>query len=510
MLALALLFLWRVIFSWSVNLIPDECSYWAWSRHLDWSYFDNSGMVAYLIRLSTEILGDQTPFSVRLAFLLLSGFTTYLIYRVSCLMFANRTRALFLVVLFSLAPVVLLGASAAIHDNALVFFWVLALWATARFLKSGDSRWFYVIGIAAGLSIQSKYTGILVLPCVLLFLLWSKAHRRLVLTKEPWLGALVSLIFALPILWWNVTHQWASLHHILFIGSNAVSMTRRIGDGIGYHLAQFLLVSPFFYVAMVLACCSAFARNIRRPKPEEILLLSFSLPLPLFGLLAFKGHVEANWAFMGYISASALAVEVILRAAREQRGGIWRHFNRSFFKWAAILAVGPAALVILHAWIGVLPSFIEKRIAKEDRIIWETRGWDGLGKHVGQLKRDGDVIAGDSYQLCALLEFNVPGQPNVRYLSPWKRPTQFDVWERSFDNLKGRNILYVSPRPLEPSSDDLTTIYENFGKVEALPPFKVLYHGVAIREVLIYRGYDFDPFHPRRLGPRSLLYKDYQ
>jgi len=169
----------------------------------------------------------------------------------------------------------------------------------------------------------------------------------------------------------------------------------------------------------------------------------------------------------------------------------------------------PVAVVVLHAWLGLLPASVERRVAKSDRIVWETRGWAGLGRHVGDLSRPGDVIAGDSYQLCALLEFNVAGNPEVRYLAPWKRPTQFDVWQPSFDNLKGRNILYVSPQPLEPSSAARTTIYENFERVEPLPSYAVMYHGEPIRRLHVYRGYAFDPFSPRRLGPRSLFYQDY-
>jgi len=510
LMGLAAVFAWRVLFTSWLNLIPDECSYWTWSRSLDWSYFDNSGMVAYLIRLSTAFFGEQTPFSVRFPFLVLSGFTTYLIYRTSCILFQNRSRAVLAATVFNLTPIALLGGSAAIHDNALLFFWVMALWAAASFVRSEDPRWFYTMGAAAGLAIQSKYTGVLILPCVLIFLLWSGSHRRCLLKKEPWIGALIAAAFALPILWWNVSHQWASLHHIFFIGAGANSIDKQILDGIGYHLAQFLLVSPLFYFALVLGSASALAGNFFKPKPQQALLLSFGFPLFIFGLLAFKGHVEANWAFMAYLSTLILATEVILTAREESRTGVWQWFGGRYLKWAVILSVAPVLLALAHAWIGLLPASLEMKVAKDDRIIWETRGWAGLGKHVAGLKSGGDVIAADSYQLCALLEFNVPGNPHVRYLAPWKRPTQFDVWEPSFDNLRGRNILFVSPLPLKPSSDSSTTIYDNFTRVEPLPPYEVMYHGVAIRQMYIYRGYEFDPFAPRRLGPRSLLYKDYQ
>ena len=184
LMGLAAVFAWRVLFTSWLNLIPDECSYWTWSRSLDWSYFDNSGMVAYLIRLSTAFFGEQTPFSVRFPFLVLSGFTTYLIYRTSCILFKNRSRAVLAATVFNLTPIALLGGSAAIHDNALLFFWVMALWAATSFVRSEDPRWFYTMGAAAGLAIQSKYTGVLILPCVLIFLLWSATSSTLSVEKR--------------------------------------------------------------------------------------------------------------------------------------------------------------------------------------------------------------------------------------------------------------------------------------------------------------------------------------
>lgn len=507
-LCLAAIFVWRTLFSAWVNLLPDECSYWAWSRHLDWSYFDNSGMVAYLIRVSTELFAVSTPFSVRFPFLILSGFSAFLLYRVSVDLFGNRTRALLAVVSMNLVPMALLGGSAAIHDNALVFFWTACLWAASRFVKTGDRYWFYCMGIAAGLAIQSKYTGVLVLPSILIFLLWNRPYRGWLLRKEPWVGACVAALFALPILWWNIVHHWASLYHVLLIGTGSPAVSARILDGLGYHLAQILLISPLLYALIVVCLFAALAGNLSRPQPEDTLLLAFSLPLFLFGAMAFKGHVEANWAFMGYGSAFILATEFVSRAWTNGPKGVWRMFGSGFSKWAVILAVGPVILVALHAWIGLLPASAEKSLEKADRIIWETRGWGGLGKHVAGLVREGDVVGADSYQLCALLEFNIPGNPRVRYLAPWKRPTQFDVWEPTFDNLAGKNILFVSSRPLEPSSTVMTTIYDNFARVDPLPDYEVMYHRTPVRSVHVCRGYDFNPFSPRRLGPRSLLYRD--
>jgi 4-amino-4-deoxy-L-arabinose transferase-like glycosyltransferase len=508
-LALAAVFAWRIFFTHSVNLIPDECSYWAWSRRLDWSYFDNSGMVAYLIRLSTSIFNESTPFTVRLPFLVLSGLTTFFVYRIGALLFESRSKGLLSAVVLNLTPVALLGGSAAIHDNALLFFWVLALWAAARFLIAGNGKWFYVMGASVGLAIQCKYTGVLAIPILFIFFLWNRQYRAWLWRKEPWLGAAIAVAFTLPIIWWNFRHDWASFYHILFIGSGSESLLKRVTDGLGYHLSQFLLISPLIYLALLVGSGSSLMKNIFKPDPREALLLCFGLPVVLFGVQAFRGHVEANWAFMGYASVVILAIHTISESLAQGGSGIWRWFNGRFMKWAVILSVAPVLALIIHAWLGLLPASLETRIAKDDRVIWETRGWEGLGRHVGGLLKPGDIIAADSYQLCALLEFNVPGQPQVRYLAPWKRPTQFDVWEPSFDNLKGRDVIFVSPSPLLPSSNAHTTIYENFAQIEELPPYEVKYHGTGIRKIYVYRGLSFDASQPRRLGPRSLLYREY-
>jgi hypothetical protein len=271
-------------------------------------------------------------------------------------------------------------------------------------------------------------------------------------------------------------------------------------------LAQLAIVSPLIYFAFLVATAYSLYEVVREPNPEKLLLLCFGSPLFFFGVMAFRGHVEANWSFVGYASIMILSVEVIGRGLVEMSRRMWGLFNRRFQIWSLGLAIVPAFLVVLHAWVGLIPAEWEKKWSKEDRVVWETWGWDGLGKHVGALKTPGDVIAGDSYQLSALLEFNVPGQPKVRYLAPWNRPTQFDVWDPSYDNLAGKNIIFVSSKPLVPSSPERTTIFENFSRIEELPVYEIMYHGVAIREIYLYRGHNFNPSSPRQLEPRSLTY----
>jgi 4-amino-4-deoxy-L-arabinose transferase-like glycosyltransferase len=504
---LAAIFIWRIIITVSVNLIPDECSYWTWSRRLDWSYFDNSGMVAYLIRLSTEFFGRSTPFTVRFPFLLISIIFTFLIYSTGTRLSGSRRIGLLSALFFNLTPISLLGGSSAVHDNPLLLFWALSLWSVSKFVRTENHKYFYLAGLSAGLAILSKYTGALLLPVILLWLLSSNRFRSSLARKEPWIGALVATVFVLPILWWNFSHDWASFKHILFIGTGYSGFWRKISDGLGYQLAQILIISPLFFVSVVASIFVATLAELRRDNDERSLLLCFGFPLFLLAVMSFRGHAEANWGVMGYVSTGILTIMIF----SDPHNALSRLFHsylsmRKFVIAGACTSILLVLIVVLHAWIGLLPASVERNLGKNDRIVWETRGWRGLGKYLATVMEEGDVLASDSYQNCALLEFNIPGQPSVRYLSPWDRPTQFDVWHRSYDDLKGKNILFVSSKPLKPSSSVLMTIYENFSSVEPIPAYDVMYHGESIRKIYIYRGHNFDPFEPRRLGPRSLFY----
>ena len=62
---IAYAFMLRLVYSGSVELLPEEAYYWNYSRHLDIGYLDHPPMVAWLIRLGTAAFG-QSQFGVRI------------------------------------------------------------------------------------------------------------------------------------------------------------------------------------------------------------------------------------------------------------------------------------------------------------------------------------------------------------------------------------------------------------------------------------------------------------
>ena len=68
---LAVLLVIRLALAASCNLLPDEAFYWVWTRHLAGGYLDHPPMIAYLMWLSTRVLGNS-QIGVRLPCVLMS------------------------------------------------------------------------------------------------------------------------------------------------------------------------------------------------------------------------------------------------------------------------------------------------------------------------------------------------------------------------------------------------------------------------------------------------------
>src|SRR5690554_1089505 len=86
LLYLTLCFVSGVLYLSSTDLQPDEAHYWVWSTRLQAGYFDNSPLVAFIIRFSTALFG-QSEFGVRfpaaLSFILLNLILYFFTLRVS-------------------------------------------------------------------------------------------------------------------------------------------------------------------------------------------------------------------------------------------------------------------------------------------------------------------------------------------------------------------------------------------------------------------------------------------
>lgn len=396
----------------AVPLFDDELYYWCWSRDLQLSYYDHPPMVAYLIRLSTEVFGDHV-----LA-LRLPGIISGLVV-IAVVGFLSRPRDLLPLIAFS--PVMTFAAVLVTPDTPLLMFWALYLaWLVAvhQRLVTGPSVassghgvgwWFWLLGgLILGCGVLGKYTmGLAAIAGGVSFLFVGDWRR--------WLGGymlhgLVAVFVASPILIHNLRHDFIPIryqweHSMSSPEPGLVPFAEFVG-------VQLLLFGSVPFVVFVWTI-RHWRELIAEPRLRVAACL-FVLPFAFFLLKATRGRLEGNWAFPCYLACWPLA-EAWYAGVKSSAG--WRWATRAGFA----LPLGVSAFLAVHMIepVPLIPSSLDRA----------TRQWAKLAavREVAADLRaaghDGPVYT-DTYQWTALLRwYGVDG----RQIDGLSRPSQFTV-----------------------------------------------------------------------------------
>ena len=504
----------RVLAAATVPLLPQEAYYWSWSRHLDWSYFDHPPLATYSIALTTAVFG-QTTFGIKLASVLWSLGWNLIWARLIVDMYADRRLAFWTLAALNLTVVYEAFGLGPTPDAPLIFAWSGAIWsvwrataprppdgdsppreagnlgAARQFLvtQTGNGRWWFAAGAFIGLSLLGKYSGALLLPIVLLYLLTSPQQRHWLLKPQPWLAAVLAAAVFTPVLVWNAQHEWVSL---------AFQSSRRVGEMGGFKPryfamlvgTQFLMLTPYLFVIAIGAMFRGAREGFKGQLDDRarLLLLSGAVPVLIFTAISFRSIVKINWLAPAYWSLMILGVHHALSLDN----GLTR-FLRGLGSSAAILLA--AAIVVA---IPNLPI-------AGDMNSWS--GWDEaamrVDKAAAQARAEGRevFIFSPNYKISSLIRFYLPGQPRTYAEDIYGDPAlQFDYFPLK-SSLKGATgILVLSDQ--DQGELDRARLKAYFDSVELVDTVEAQAFGKVTRRVEIYRGTNYRG-HPRWHAPTA-------
>ena len=214
----------------------DEGYYYIYTRHLDWSYFDHPLLVALTTGFGPWLLGDVSPFTIRLGTLLLHTGSLWLLYLTSARLFSKQV-AIVTLAIATLIPIFQLGFGIlTLPDSPLMFFWTATLYvAVCEFFEKDTTLHkettspsaspaspspthpyhptyqLAIVGLLVGLACLGKYHGLALGFGLLGFCLTHSRYRVALLS--PWMLASLGLFLLtiLPIVVWNAQHDWVSL-----------------------------------------------------------------------------------------------------------------------------------------------------------------------------------------------------------------------------------------------------------------------------------------------------------
>jgi len=192
-----------------LDLYPDEAQYWLWSRTPDWGYFSKPPLIAWVIRATTLLLGDDQA-GIRIASPLFHFGTALVIFHTARRLYDARV-ASWSAIAYATLPGVSASSLLISTDVPLLFCWAVALHGFVRARETEGRRWWIIVGAAAGLGLLAKYAMAYWLLSALLFLLVVKDERRH-LPRFLAASALALAIYA-PNLVWNLAHNLVSYRH---------------------------------------------------------------------------------------------------------------------------------------------------------------------------------------------------------------------------------------------------------------------------------------------------------
>jgi 4-amino-4-deoxy-L-arabinose transferase-like glycosyltransferase len=513
----------------------DEAEFWAWSRRLDWSYFARGPLIAWLIRLATELLGGLSlklmgslMFAARLPAVLMGGLTAWGLFRLGSLTTGSRRAGMFAALMLPVIPVFAIGGVLITCDTPLVCCWTwAAVWAF-RALQTDDLRTWIVAGLVGALGLLAKYSVLAFPVSVGLFLVLSPAHRRQLARPGYWVMAIICVGLGLaPILAWNAHHGWAGVGQL----ADRVGLSDRATWGSLWPLLGFLggeaaVLGGIWWLVGLSAIAAALRTVVpfrwggtppggpriddrsRGYRSGSLYLLC------LWGVIwtaclaaSLLGETEANWMVPGYVGVVVLIGHRVAGALA--RGGARARVYVAAWGFSLTLVVVIHHTEWIYPWLARWVPSPTKRFAAPLRLIDLTarlRGHQELARavqgRVEALRAQGDspFVLTPTYALTSTLSFYLPGQPETYCLS-WNfgmthQPVnQHDLWHpnprHDVEAFRGQTAVVVEDANMPPNYATILAHKGVFGSIEPIERIAVRERGVIVGawDITVCRDY---------------------
>jgi len=440
------------IASGATDLYPDEAQYWIWSLTPDWGYYSKPPVVAWLIRATTWLAGNDNELSVRLGAPLLHFGTAVMIYALAQRLYDART-AFWSSVVYATLPGVWVSSVIMSTDAPLLFCWSIALYAFARAREPAQGeRWWWLVGIASGFGLLSKYAMAYWMISALLFLAAYRDERRHL--PRFGLAMLLALLIYAPNFVWNWQHGFVSYHHTeanAALGGSLFHPTKFFT----FFGSQFGVFGPVLFAALIFVALRA---NRLLRDPRAAMLAFFALPsLAMMLIVSFLSRAEPNWSAPTYLSATVLVVAYLLAD--------WPRF----LLWGSVVLHVAAAVAVAEA--KPLTHLVGYDLPGKYDPLHRLEGWRQLGNTIGHMlaEHPGTHLMTDDRELQAALIYYVHPHPidSLKWNGEGGIHDQFDLTAHP-EKFVGDNFLLVSYRKI---IDPIVSRFASSGPIERVTIF---------------------------------------
>jgi hypothetical protein len=406
---LLFLFVLNVLQATFTELLPDEAYYYIYSTHLDWGYFDHPPFVALLTFIGSW-LGKGTLF-FRLPFLLLNAASIFIVYKILKPLNTNY----FIWLILSIVGFTAM-AFWAVPDSPLMFFVALFFYLYQKFLQKATVLNSTFLGLCIALMFYSKYHAVLVVFFTVL------SNLNLFKQKYFYIVLLTSMLFFLPHIQWQISHNYPSLNYHLNYRFNKGFDVMNVLNYVGSQFAMTGII--FFWVFLLFR--KRYVFNEKDLFQKSALYTTLGIYVFFFVSSILKGHVEANWTVAAHIP---LAIY------------LYYLYNENFAMVSYIKMVAIVTLILvlpirLYLAINFLPESFNQKLQKH--------GWQSWANTIDSLavSNKAQVVFMDSYQRTSMFEY-LTGKKTTSIRNCFSRNNQFQLWPELRSQYMGKKVVLV-------------------------------------------------------------------
>jgi hypothetical protein len=315
------------------DVFRDELYFIVCGQHPALGYVDQPPLIPLVAGLSHALFGTSL-LPLRLLPALAMSATVALTCQVARLLGGGRFAQCLAGLAVLLGPVFLVDGLLLSTDAIQPLTWVVCSWSLIRVAQTNDERWWLGFGLAAGISLTSKYLIVFYLAGLAVGIL-ATPLRRSMLTRWPYLGACIGLIFLSPSLYWQARNGWPFVE-LSLAGAGGKNMVLGPLAFIGQ---QLLFVGP---ASAPIWLAGLWRWSVRPPLPD---LRAFPIAYAVMLAALYVLHGKAYYLAPIYpvlLAGGAVAIEGWLAMP--------------IYRWVAIGTVAGTGILTAPLALPILPS----------------------------------------------------------------------------------------------------------------------------------------------------------
>ncbi len=462
-----------------LDVHPDMADHWVWSRFLQWGYYEHPPLVALNIRIWSMIVGSSV-LALKFGSVLYSVIILLVCYRVGLLFFDRRTALIFVLILET-TPYFTMGSVFWHIDQPYMLCWLGCMYTIGRYVRSGNSNWFFLFGIIAGLGAQAKYTIVLMPVCLAVWFIINKETRKLLMDWRLYLSALIAIAIISPNLYWNAQNDWRTF---TFVFEKGLTGSKYGENFIQFFFSQFLLFSLvysiYFWKVVVrrqVVTANLWPDGSGNQQAHTFLLITGILPVATFAITSFRGSLtDPHWVNVAYFSAFMLLARLIALNITEGKVRKQTWIFASAFLLNTVLVV----FTLSHILFRISP-ISEPGVISLKKLV----GWAETARKIEEMveSRIGKMppfVVSREYQTASALALYLKNQPMPHSIEKEVR----NVWSPESELDKKGAVLVCPPhecqRTLAKSQGRFQSRFKKLGTIDTSR------HGVVFRRLDVY------------------------